>query len=73
MSNRYALGERVERGFFDAHVNVRRDRLRLFFLFLDELLDVRLLLGTALVVAGIVVVTLRYDAGVSRAASRAGP
>jgi drug/metabolite transporter (DMT)-like permease len=42
------------------------------FLFLDELLDVRLLLGTALVVAGIVVVTLRYDAGVSRAASGAG-
>ncbi len=43
------------------------------FLFLDELLDVRLLLGTVLVVAGIVVVTLRYDAGVSRAASGAGP
>ena len=30
-------------------------------IFLDELLDARLLIGTALVVVGIVVVSLRYD------------
>ncbi|MGH2429013.1 MAG: DMT family transporter [Candidatus Limnocylindria bacterium] len=38
---------------------------------LGERLDARLLVGTALVVVGIVVVGLRYDAGVSRAASEA--
>ncbi|HEX6138910.1 MAG TPA: EamA family transporter [Candidatus Limnocylindria bacterium] len=37
-------------------------------IFLDELLDLRLVIGTALVVAGIAVVSLRYDAAVSRAA-----
>jgi drug/metabolite transporter (DMT)-like permease len=35
-------------------------------LLLHERMDVRLLIGTGLVVAGIVVVGLRYDAGVSR-------
>lgn len=38
-------------------------------IFLDEVLDVRLVVGTALVMVGIVVVGLRYDARVSRAAS----
>jgi drug/metabolite transporter (DMT)-like permease len=42
------------------------------FAFLGESLDPRLILGTALVVVGIVVVGLRYDAGVSRAPSGAG-
>lgn len=36
--------------------------------FLDELLDARLLIGTALVLAGIGIVSLRYDAVVRRAA-----
>jgi drug/metabolite transporter (DMT)-like permease len=36
--------------------------------FLDELLDARLLIGTALVLAGIGIVSLRYDAAVRRAA-----
>lgn len=40
-------------------------------LFLDELLDARLLIGTALVVAGIGIVSLRYDARVSRVPSGA--
>ncbi len=35
--------------------------------FLGEVLDVRLVLGTILVLIGIVVVGLRYDAGLSRA------
>jgi drug/metabolite transporter (DMT)-like permease len=35
--------------------------------FLEEVLDLRLVAGTALVMAGIVVVTLRYDSAVSRA------
>ncbi|HSK94104.1 MAG TPA: DMT family transporter [Candidatus Angelobacter sp.] len=35
-------------------------------LLLNELMDPRLAIGTALVVLGIVIVTLRYDAGVSR-------
>jgi drug/metabolite transporter (DMT)-like permease len=35
-------------------------------LLLDELLDARLIIGTSLVLVGIVVVGLRYDAGVSR-------
>ena len=38
--------------------------------FLHEVLDWRLALGAALVVLGIVVATLRYDAGVRRAAGR---
>jgi len=38
--------------------------------FLHEILDWRLALGAALVVLGIVVATLRYDAGVRRAAGR---
>lgn len=38
-------------------------------IFLGEVLDLRLALGTLLVLAGIVVVGLRYDARVSRAAS----
>ncbi|MGI8999784.1 MAG: DMT family transporter, partial [Candidatus Limnocylindria bacterium] len=40
-------------------------------LLLNELMDVRLLVGTALVLAGIIVVTLRYDAAVSRVFSGA--
>lgn len=36
--------------------------------FLDELLDARLLIGTALVLVGIGIVSLRYDAAVRRAA-----
>ncbi|HEU5041580.1 MAG TPA: EamA family transporter [Gemmatimonadales bacterium] len=35
-------------------------------IFLGELLDIRMIIGTALVLAGIVVVGLRYDAKVSR-------
>ncbi|MGH2356407.1 MAG: DMT family transporter, partial [Candidatus Limnocylindria bacterium] len=38
---------------------------------LDEPFDARLLVGTALVVMGIVTVTLRYDSAVSRATSEA--
>lgn len=40
-------------------------------LLLGEQMDVRLILGTALVLAGIIVVTLRYDAVVSRVPSGA--
>jgi drug/metabolite transporter (DMT)-like permease len=40
-------------------------------LLLNERMDVRLLLGTGLVLVGIVVVTLRYDAAVSRVPSGA--
>jgi drug/metabolite transporter (DMT)-like permease len=40
-------------------------------IFLDELLDAWLVAGTALVVAGILIVTLRYDARVSRVPSEA--
>jgi drug/metabolite transporter (DMT)-like permease len=40
-------------------------------LLLDERMDARLLLGTGLVLIGIVVVTLRYDATVSRVPSGA--
>jgi drug/metabolite transporter (DMT)-like permease len=40
-------------------------------IFLDELLDAWLVAGTALVVAGILIVTLRYDARVSRVPSGA--
>ena len=35
-------------------------------LVLGEQMDARLVVGTALVLAGIIVVTLRYDAAVSR-------
>jgi drug/metabolite transporter (DMT)-like permease len=35
--------------------------------FLDEILDARLAIGTALVLAGIGIVSLRYDAAVRRA------
>jgi len=40
-------------------------------LLLGELMDVRLAIGTALVLVGIMVVSLRYDSGVSRAPAEA--
>jgi drug/metabolite transporter (DMT)-like permease len=41
--------------------------------FLDEVLDLRLVAGTVLVVVGIAVVSLRYDRAVSRAPSGKRP